>query len=121
MPITVEASDATLGAVELAWFVPLALLILVSTVVSYLSGSAAVARIGPTLTSLILLTEVLFAVAASWLLLGESMTPIQILGGAGVLGGIALARVGGAGGQRLPLPQPAESAPVDAPARPTPR
>ncbi|WP_083576504.1 EamA family transporter [Rhodococcus maanshanensis] len=123
LPLSVTAAETTLGSVQLAWFVPLALLILVSTVVAYLSGSAAVARIGPTLTSLILLTEVLFAVLASLLLLGESMSPVQIVGGAGVLGGIALARLGGAGGRRppLPAPQPAEYAATDAPSRPTPR
>ncbi|MFC7450573.1 EamA family transporter [Rhodococcus daqingensis] len=121
LPLAVTGAAATLGSVDLPWFVPLVLLVLVSTVVAYLSGSAAVARIGPTLTSLVLLTEVLFAVVASWILLGESMTPIQIVGGAGVLGGIAIARVGGAGGRRPPAPQPADSAATDAPSRPMPR
>jgi hypothetical protein len=36
----------------------------------------------------------MFAVLAAWILLGEAMTAIQAIGGAVVLGGLALARQG---------------------------
>ncbi|MGN2641586.1 EamA family transporter [Nocardia takedensis] len=89
----------------------LGLLILISTAVAYLSGVAGAARIGSTLMSLILLSEVLFAVVLSWVLLGEAVAPIQLAGGAVVVGGIVLARRGGA--QRTPL----ADAPAPGPAR----
>jgi drug/metabolite transporter (DMT)-like permease len=38
------------------------------------------------------LAEVLFAVLAAWLLLGEAIRPVQAIGGAVVLLGLALAR-----------------------------
>jgi drug/metabolite transporter (DMT)-like permease len=40
------------------------------------------------------LAEVMFAVLAAWVLLGEAITPTQAVGGAVVLVGLALARQG---------------------------
>ncbi|MFI9506379.1 DMT family transporter [Nocardia sp. NPDC052566] len=86
--------------------VPLALTLLVlSTVTAYLAGVAGAARIGSTLMSLVLLCEVLFAVVLSWLLVGESVRPVQMAGGVLVIGGIVFARRGA----DAPAPAPARA------------
>lgn len=94
LPIHFGAATATMNHRDLPTWLALALLIVMSTVVPYLCAVAGTARIGATLTSLILLSEVLFAVALSWLLLAEAIAPVQAVGAALVVGGIALARYG---------------------------
>ncbi|MGV9612453.1 EamA family transporter [Nocardia xishanensis] len=94
LPFHIGSATAAMGERRLPAWAALALLILLSTVVAYLCGVAGAVRIGATLMSLILLSEVLFAVALSWLLLGEAVTPVQMSGAVLVIGGIALARYG---------------------------
>ena len=53
-----------------------------------------IARLRPRFASLVGLSEVMFAVLAAWVLLGEAITAIQAIGGAVVLVGLALARQG---------------------------
>ncbi|WP_172964575.1 DMT family transporter [Nocardia sp. FDAARGOS_372] len=99
LPLHFGTSTAVLAARELPVWAALALLITISTVVAYACGVAGAARIGSTLMSPVLLSEVLFAVALSRILLGEAIAPIQMVGALLVVGGIALAR---SGGQRRP-------------------
>lgn len=94
LPVHIGAGTVTLADHRIPAFLSLALLVLISTVIAYLCGVAGAARIGSTLMSLILLSEVMFAVALSWLLLGETVTPIQLAGSVVVLGGIMLAQRG---------------------------
>ena len=65
-------------------------LILVSAVFAYLTGIAAVRRLGSSVASFVALTEVIFAVAFAFVLLGQRPSPVQLVGGALVLAGIAL-------------------------------
>jgi drug/metabolite transporter (DMT)-like permease len=92
LPVAFGDHPTTLAGHRVPVAVPLALLIGISTVIAYLCGVAGAARIGSTLMSLVLLSEVLFAVVLSWLLLGEAVTPLQMVGGVGVVAGIALAQ-----------------------------
>ena len=73
-----------------AWWIPLGVLIGVSVVLSYLTGIAAVRRLGASVASFVGLSEVLFAVLFAALLVGQRPGPLQLLGGVLVLGGIAL-------------------------------
>jgi drug/metabolite transporter (DMT)-like permease len=66
------------------------LLILVSAVLAYPCGIVAVRRLGSSLASFVSLTEVIFAVIFAFVLLGQRPGPIQLLGGALILAGIAL-------------------------------
>jgi drug/metabolite transporter (DMT)-like permease len=66
------------------------LLVVVSSVIPYLAGMAAIARIGAARGSLVRLLEVVTSAMASWLLLGQVQTAIQALGGALILTGVAL-------------------------------
>lgn len=97
MPMRFTAQDALLAGVTLPWLVPVALLGIVATAAAYTLGISGVARLRPSFASLVGLAEVLFAVLAAWLLMDERMSGIQVLGGAVVLAGLALARIGDRG------------------------
>lgn len=84
----------TLGLTELAgfvvaWWVPVALLVLVSAALAYLTGIAAVRRLGSSIASFVALSEVIFAVVFAAVLLGQQPTTAQMVGGVLVLAGIA--------------------------------
>ena len=67
----------------------------------------ALAHLRPTFSSLGLLVQTLGAATSAWLVLGERLAPIQIVGGLVIVGGIALARSarkGGAAALSAPTP-----------------
>jgi drug/metabolite transporter (DMT)-like permease len=85
------------GAVQLVgtgvpWWGPLGALVLLATVLAYVAGIIAARALGSKVAAFISLTEVLFAVLWAWLLLGELPLPIQMLGGAFIVGGVLLVR-----------------------------
>ncbi|MDO5503287.1 MAG: DMT family transporter [Actinomycetia bacterium] len=94
LPMEVGAQTVTLmGATVPAW-VSLAELVLVAAALAYVLGIIGTRRLGSTLSSFVGLTEVLFAILFAWLLLGELPRPIQLLGGALILGGVIAVRLG---------------------------
>lgn len=94
MPMTFTANDTVIAGVTTSWVVPVLALGLIPTAIAYSLGIIGIARLRPGFASLVGLSEVLFAVLAAWLLLGESMGATQAVGGAVVLVGLALARQG---------------------------
>jgi drug/metabolite transporter (DMT)-like permease len=89
--------EADFGTVRLAgtdvpWWGPLGALVLLATVIAYVAGIVAARALGSKVAAFISLTEVLFAVLWAWLLLGELPLPIQMLGGAFIVGGVLLVR-----------------------------
>lgn len=94
MPVQFTANDAVVAGMTVPWLVPVLLLGIISTAIAYTLGISGVARLRPSFASLVGLAEVLFAVLAAWLLLDERMTFVQVVGGAVVLVGLALARQG---------------------------
>ncbi|MGW5313648.1 EamA family transporter [Nocardia thailandica] len=92
VPFAVSGADVLLRAHEMPWWAAYLPLAVVATALAYLTGVAAVAALGSTLSSVILLSEVVFAVLAAWWLLGETIAPIQCLGGVVLVAGVALAR-----------------------------
>jgi drug/metabolite transporter (DMT)-like permease len=99
LPIAVDphAVGVALAGVDVGWPVTAALLILVSTVLAYLTGIGAIRRIGASRASLVGLLEVVSSAVASWLLLDEVPTAVQGVGGALILLGVALSQT-----RRLP-------------------
>lgn len=94
MPLTFTTNDAVVAGWTTSWVVPIIALALVPTALAYTLGIMGIARLRPRFASLVGLSEVLFAVLAAWLMLGEAITFTQAVGGAVVLLGLALARQG---------------------------
>lgn len=92
MPLRFTANDVVVAGITTSWIVPVIVLAVFSTAVAYTLGIKAVALLRPSFASLVGLSEVLAAVLWAWLLVGEAMTPVQAVGGAVVLAGLALAR-----------------------------
>lgn len=92
LPVVIDtaASPVLLGGVDVGWFATAAMLVLIATVLAYVTGVMAVGRIGATRGSLVALLEVVASAVASWLLLGQVPTPVQALGGVLILAGVAL-------------------------------
>ncbi len=94
MPLTFTANDTVVAGQTTSWVVPVVALGIVATAIAYTLGIMGIARLRPRFASLVGLSEVMFAVLAAWILLGEAITPTQAVGGAIVLAGLALARAG---------------------------
>ena len=73
---------------------PIALLGVVTAAVAYVSGIAAIRRLGSRLASFVALLEVVSGVLWAWLLLGELPRVIQLLGGVLVLAGVVGVKLG---------------------------
>jgi drug/metabolite transporter (DMT)-like permease len=92
MPLRFTTDDTVVAGQTLPWFVPVLLLGVVATALAYQLGISGVARLRPSFGSLVGLAEVMFAVLAAWLLLGERISVTQAVGGLVVLAGLTLAR-----------------------------
>jgi drug/metabolite transporter (DMT)-like permease len=90
LPLAAQTGVTVLADRTVGWWLPALLLILISAVLAYPSGIAAVRRLGSSLASFVSLTEVIFAVVLAFVLLGQRPGPIQLLGGVLILFGIAL-------------------------------
>lgn len=89
LPFTATFGDLPLFGGIAPWWVPLLVVAVVSTGLAYVAGITATAALGSRLASFVALLEVVFASLFAWLLLGEALTVVQLLGGALILGGIA--------------------------------
>jgi len=92
LPLTAHAGVTILADQAVGWWLPAALLILMSAVLAYTTGIVAVRRLGSSLASFVSLTEVIFAVVFAFVLLGQQPGPMQLVGGALILTGIALVK-----------------------------
>lgn len=90
LPLAASGGVTILADRPVDWWVPVLVLILISAVLAYPAGIVGVRRLGSSLASFVSLTEVIFAVIFAFVLLGQRPGPMQLLGGALILGGIAL-------------------------------
>ncbi|WP_255769358.1 EamA family transporter [Pseudarthrobacter sulfonivorans] len=93
LPMAFNTADTRLGPWITAWWIPLAGLVILATVLAYVSGVMAARALGSKVASFVSLTEVLFAVIWAWLLLGELPGAIQLLGGVFIVAGVVLVRL----------------------------
>jgi drug/metabolite transporter (DMT)-like permease len=91
LPMTFSTNDTIVAGHAISFLIPVVVLGVVSTAAAYALGISGVARLRPGYASLVGLGEVLSAAVWAWLLVGESITATQALGGAVVLAGLALA------------------------------
>jgi drug/metabolite transporter (DMT)-like permease len=94
IPWRTTSVDVELAGRSTSWLVPVLGVALLAAAFAYATGIAAVRRLGSRLSSFVGLSEVLFAVLAAWLALGQRPGAVQVLGGLVVLAGIVLVRLG---------------------------
>ncbi len=88
LPLTFTTGTVALGATSLPWWLALALLGVVTAAFAYVTGIEATRRLGARLGSFVALNEVLAATVFAWILLGQTLTYIQIGGAVFVLVGV---------------------------------
>jgi drug/metabolite transporter (DMT)-like permease len=111
VPVRAHFGDVVFLGESVSWLLPAAVILGMSTVAGYLLGIAGTVRLGSRIASFVGLTEVMFSVFASWLLLGELPAPVQFFGGALILAGVVLVRL-------QPEPRIDAVAPIAPPIRP---
>lgn len=94
IPLRFTTGRTLLAGTEVAWWVPALWLVLVATVLAYLTGIGAISRLGTRVASFVGLTEVLAATLIAWVVLAELPGPIQLAGGILILVGIVLVQRG---------------------------
>ncbi|MCW2900697.1 MAG: protein of unknown function transrane [Streptosporangiaceae bacterium] len=88
-------------------------IILVSTVIAYVTGVAAVQRLSAQVAGAICYTEAVAATLIAWAALGERLSPVQLVGGVVVLAGAFIAQRAASGSAaiaetaEIPVPSPA--------------
>ena len=88
VPFTMVFTEVSFLGGMAPWWVPLGIVVIFATAIGYATSIAATGLLGSRLMSFIALLEVVFATLFAWLLLGESLTLVQLLGGALILVGI---------------------------------
>jgi drug/metabolite transporter (DMT)-like permease len=76
------------------WWLPLIGLGVVTTAIAYCTGIAASVHLGSRLASFVALLEVVIAVAFAWLLLDQLPGALQLVGGALIIAGVIVVKVG---------------------------
>ena len=76
------------------WWVPVLALGVVTAALGYVAGIAATRQLGSRLASFAALFEVLVALGAAWLLLGEVPGGVQVIGGVLILAGVITVKLG---------------------------
>ena len=89
LPFTAVFDAVPFAGMQAPWWVPLGIVAIVGTAIAYASSIAATAWLGSRLMSFVGLLEVVFAAMFAWILLGEALSPLQLLGGVLILTGIA--------------------------------
>lgn len=94
LPMRTSTAEVTFRTVAVPWFVPVLVLGIVTAAAAYLTGIAAVRRLGARFASFVGLTEVLAAVLFAWLLVAQVPSAVQVVGGALILLGVIVVKSG---------------------------
>ncbi|CAN5246522.1 EamA family transporter [soil metagenome] len=92
VPFTATFTTVRLLGTMVSWWVPLLVVGVFATAVAYASSITATEMLGSRLASFAGLLEVIAAALYAWILLGEDLTVLQLIGGALILAGIAFVR-----------------------------
>jgi drug/metabolite transporter (DMT)-like permease len=93
MPMEATFTDVPFLGGTAPWWVLLLTVGAVSTAFAYTAGIAAIGMLGSRLAAFLGLSEVVFAGIVGWILIGEALGPLQILGGGLILAGIVCVRL----------------------------
>lgn len=94
MPVETSARPVEYAGLEVAPWLAILLLGLVTAALAYGTGIAAGRRLGSRLASFVALSEVVAAVAWAWVLLGQLPAAVQLLGGVLIVLGVVGVRLG---------------------------
>ncbi|MEU6124348.1 EamA family transporter [Streptomyces sp. NPDC047123] len=92
MDWSVLAGDADLDGSAVPAWVLLAWIVLIATVVAYVTGVLSVRRLSPQVAGVVACLEAVIATALAWVVLGEHLSAPQVVGGAVVLVGAFIAQ-----------------------------
>lgn len=94
LPMGASTQPVDLAGWSAPWWVAVVELAVVAGAVAYATGIGAARLLGGTVASFVGLSEVLFAIAFAWVLVGEAMSPVQLLGGVAILAGVIAVKLG---------------------------
>lgn len=92
LPFTGSVADVVMLGSVVPWWVPMLVVGVVATALAYGAGITAGGMLGSRLASFTGLLEVAAAGAWAWLLLGEELTALQLVGGVLIVAGIVAVR-----------------------------
>ncbi len=94
LPWSASTSDVVLAGWSAPWWSAVLELALFAGAIAYATGIAATRLLGSTVASFVGLSEVLMAIAFAWVLVGEEMSPVRLLGGVAILAGVVAVKLG---------------------------
>lgn len=107
LPMHASFGGADFFGARVRWWVPLVAVGVISTAFAYVAGITSIRLLGTRVASFLGLSEVIFAGIVGWVVLGEAIAPLGLVGAALILGGIVLVRLEPAAAEVLPEPVPA--------------
>jgi drug/metabolite transporter (DMT)-like permease len=110
LPMHATTAAPTYAGEGVPWWLPFVGLGVVTAAIAYTTGIAASRRLGSRLASFVALLEVVAAVIFAWLLLDQIPGTLQFVGGAFIVGGVVVVKLG----ERPPRAEPAQARPVRA-------
>lgn len=109
VPFTANLNSVQLFGDTVPWWLPLLIVGVVATAIAYATSITASEMLGSRVASFLGLLEVIAATFYAWLLLGEQLTIVQLIGGVLILVGIACVR-----SEKLDVPiEPASTGAID--------
>lgn len=102
LPMEANTDSPAYSGTEVAWWLPLLGLGVVTAGFAYCTGIAASRRLGSRLSSFVALLEVVAGVTFAWLLLDQLPGPLQLVGGVLIIAGVVVVKLG----ERPPVERP---------------
>jgi drug/metabolite transporter (DMT)-like permease len=103
LPLDATTASPAYAVGDVPWWLPLAGLGVITAGLAYCFGIAASRRLGSRLASFVALLEVVAGVTFAWLLLDQLPGPLQLVGGALIIAGVIVVKLG----ERPPASWPA--------------
>lgn len=94
LPLTFTTNPTQLAGIEAPWWLTVLLMVLISTVLSYILGVIAARKLGATVSSFTAYSEALFGIFWTIVLLAIVPTPMQWLGSALIIAGVVFVKLG---------------------------
>ena len=94
LPMHATTASPAYAGQAVSWWLPLLGLGVVTAGLAYCTGVAAIRRLGARLASFVALLEVVAGVAFAWLLLGQLPGTLQLAGGALIVAGVIVVKLG---------------------------